>query len=313
MKENLFILTGPTAIGKTNVSIELAKALNGEIISADSMQIYKHMDIGTAKIKKEEMQEIPHYLVDIIDPDEDFTVANYKENAQKFISEINSKEKLPIVVGGTGLYINSLIYDLNFTKVPSDPKLREKLEKIGEEYGNDFLHNKLKQIDEESSIKINKNDRKRIIRAIEIYKITGKPRSLHNNNFRKPNNEYNFTMIGLNMDRKDLYDRINARVDSMIDNGLLDEVKSLLDMGYNKDLISMQAIGYKELIMYLEGKISLEESIEVIKKASRHYAKRQLTWFRRNEFINWINIDAFPDKSSLIEYIICNFKNKTFQ
>lgn len=313
MKENLFIIVGPTGIGKTKISIELAKALNGEIISADSMQIYKYMDIGTAKVTKEEMEGIPHHLINIINPDEDFTVSNYKENAKKIISEINSAGKLPIVVGGTGLYINSLIYDLNFTKVVSDDNLRIQLEKIADKYGNDFLHKKLEAVDEKSAEKIHKNDIKRIIRAIEIYKITGKPMSVHNKNFRKPNNEYNLTMIGLNMDRKKLYEKINNRVNSMIDKGLLEEVKALLDMGYSKDLVSMEGIGYKEIIMYLEGHISLERAIEIIQQASRNYAKRQLTWFRRNETINWINIEEFPSFDNLIEDIILKFKTNTFK
>lgn len=313
MKENLFIIVGPTGIGKTRVSISLAKALNGEVISADSMQIYKHMNIGTGKIRKKEMEGISHHLIDIVNPDEDFTVSNYKRSAKKIISEINSRGKLPIVAGGTGLYINSLIYDLNFTKVASNDKLRIELEDIGDEYGNEFLHNKLKEIDEKSAVKIHKNDRKRVIRAIEIYKVTGKPMSLHNKDFRKPNNEYNLTMIGLNMDRKKLYEKINSRVDLMIKNGLLEEVKSLLDMGYNKELISMQGIGYKEIIMYLEGDISLDESIELIQKGSRNYAKRQLTWFKRNEKINWINVDDFSHFNHLIDHIILQFNSKSFK
>lgn len=310
MKESLFILIGPTAIGKTKVSVELAKILNGEILSADSMQIYKYMDIGTAKIKKEEMEDIPHYLIDIVSPDEEFTVSNYKENAKKIISKINSKRKLPMVVGGTGLYVNSLIYDLNFTKVPSDIRIREELDSLANKYGNEFLHSKLEKIDKVSAEKIYANDRKRVIRAIEIYKMTGKPMSIHNENFRKPNNEYNLTMIGLNMDRKKLYDRINTRVDLMFQEGLIDEVKSLLSMGYTKELVSMKGIGYKEVIMYLDGSITLDESMEMIKKGSRNYAKRQLTWFRRNEMINWINIDDFSDFNSLIENIIYSLKNK---
>lgn len=313
MKENLFIIVGPTGIGKTSVSISLAKALDGEIVSADSMQIYKYMNIGTAKIQNEEMKDIPHYLVDFVNPDVDFTVSNYKRNAKKIISEINSREKLPIVVGGTGLYINSLIYDLNFTKVISNEKLRIKLENMADEFGNKFLHNRLKEIDPKSAEKIHKNDRKRVIRAIEIYEVTGKPMSLHNKDFRKPNDEYNLTMIGLNMDRKKLYEKINKRVNIMIEKGLIEEVKGLLKMGYNKDLISLEGIGYKEIIMYLEDDISLDESIELIKKNSRNYAKRQLTWFRRNEKVNWLDLDDFSDFNSLIKHIIFKYENKGFK
>lgn len=303
-KDNLFILVGPTAIGKTSVSIELAKRLNGEIISADSMQIYKYMDIGTAKITAEEMEGIPHYLIDIVYPDEEFTVADYKILAEKHIKEINSRNKLPIVVGGTGLYVNSLIYDLNFTQVPPNEKIRKKLEDLAEEYGNEYIHKMLEKIDKESYERIHVMDRKRIIRALEIFEATGIPMSEQSSNFRKQIDKYNLVMVGLNMDREKLYERINLRVDKMIEAGLIDEVSSLLKMGYSKSLTSMQGIGYKELIRYLEGDISLEESIELIKKGSRNYAKRQLTWFRRDSRIKWFNVDEYSNMDDLIKHII---------
>ncbi|WP_313756498.1 tRNA (adenosine(37)-N6)-dimethylallyltransferase MiaA [Tissierella sp.] len=309
-KDNLFILIGPTAIGKTALSVELAKRINGEIISADSMQIYKYMNIGSAKITKEEMENIPHHLIDIVFPNEDFTVADFKNNAVKLIKDINSRGKLPIVAGGTGLYINSLVYNLNFTQVAPNEEIRVKLEYLGDKYGNEYLHQQLEKIDIESAEKISVNDRKRIIRAIEIFKITDKPMSQHNKNFRIPIEDYNLVMIGLNMDRKELYNRINLRVDIMIEEGLIEEVNNLLKMGYNKELVSMQGIGYKEIIMYLEGNISLEKSIELIKQGSRNYAKRQLTWFRRDNRIKWVNVDEFSNLDDLSQYIIDYSKDK---
>ena len=310
-KENLLVLLGPTAIGKTDVSIDLAKRMNGEIISADSMQIYKYMDIGSAKVTKEEMQGIEHHLVDILNPDEDFTVANYKSRAEKLITEINNKGKLPIIAGGTGLYINSLVYDLNFTQVAPDEEFRSRLENIAEEKGNEFIYEKLAKIDKESSEKISPNDQKRVIRALEIFEVTGKTMSEYNKDFRKPIEDYNLVMIGLNMDRARLYERINLRVDIMMENGLVEEVKSILSMGYNKDLVSMQGIGYKEIIMYLENEITLERSIELIKQKSRNYAKRQLTWFRRDKRIKWMDLDNYSEMETLIEEII-EYTNERF-
>ncbi len=309
-KDNLFILIGPTAIGKTSLSIELAKRMNGEIISADSMQIYKYMNIGSAKVTKEEMENIPHHLIDIVLPNEDFTVANFKDNATNLIKDINDRGKLPIVAGGTGLYINSLVYNLNFTQVPPNYEIRNKLESLGDKYGNEYLHQELQKIDIESANKVSVNDRKRIIRAIEIFELTGKPMSVYNKNFRKPMEDYNLVMIGLNMDRKELYNRINLRVDLMIEEGLIEEVQTLLSMGYNKDLVSMQGIGYKEIIMYLEGTIALDESIELIKQGTRNYAKRQLTWFRRDNRIKWVNVDEISNLDDLSQYIIDYSKEK---
>ena len=303
-RENLLVLLGPTAIGKTDVSINLAKEIKGEIISADSMQIYKYMDIGSAKVTEEEMQGVEHHLVDILYPDEEFTVANYKSRAKELITKINNKNKIPIIAGGTGLYINSLVYDLNFTKVAANEDFRSRLEAIAEVKGNEYLHQELAKIDEESSLKISPNDQKRVIRALEIYEVTGKTMSEYNKDFRKPIEDYNLVMIGLNMDRTKLYERINLRVDIMIENGLVDEVRSILSKGYSKDLVSMQGIGYKEVIMYLEDELTLEESIELIKKKSRNYAKRQLTWFRRDYRIKWMNLDNYSDKESLTKDII---------
>lgn len=308
MKDNLLILVGPTAIGKTAVSTKLAELTNGEIISADSMQIYKYMDIGTAKITLDEMGTISHHLIDIVHPDEDFSVSDYKEKAVKLIKKINASGGLPIVAGGTGLYINSLVYNLNFTKVPSDEKIRKELEEKADLYGNEYLVQKLQTIDKESSKKIFLNDRKRLIRAIEIYKLTGKPMSEHNKNFRIPIDDYNLVMIGLNMDREKLYNRINNRVEIMVEEGLVNEVKNLLNMGYNTDLVSMQGIGYKEIIRYLQGDISFDQAIEQIKQGSRNYAKRQLTWFRRDDRIQWYDIEEFSSQDLLVSSIYKSIK-----
>lgn len=299
MNDKLFILMGPTAVGKTSISIDLAKRLNGEIISADSMQIYKYMNIGTAKVMPDEMEGIPHYLIDIIYPDENFTVSDYKRMATKYIKKVNQKNKLPIVVGGTGLYINSLVYKLNFASVPPNDEVRQKLET----YDNEYLHSKLIEVDRITGERISVNDRKRIIRALEIWEVSGKTPSEYNKNFREETDEYNLTMVCLNMDREKLYKRINDRVDLMIELGLVDEVKNILNMGYNKDLISMQGIGYKEIIMYLENKISLDDAINIIKQGSRNYAKRQLTWFKRDNRIKWIDIDNFESIDQISENI----------
>lgn len=299
MKENLCVITGPTGIGKTNLSLKLAKSLNGEIISSDSMQIYKYMNIGTAKLSPLKMEGIPHHLLDIVYPNEDFTVSDFKLKAKSLITDINRKNKLPMVVGGTGLYINSLVYDLDFTKVVYDENIRNKYDKISKEKGLKYLHNLLEEIDPISANKINMNDKKRVVRALEIYDITKKPMSEYNKNFRKENKDYNLAIICLNMDRSKLYDKINKRVDSMIENGLIKEVKFLLEMGYKPNSVALQGIGYKEIIMHLNKDSTLEESIDLIKQKSRNYAKRQLTWFRRDNRIKWIDVDEFEDFDSL--------------
>ena len=309
-KENLLILIGPTAIGKTELSLDLAKKMNGEIISADSMQIYKYMDIGSAKILQDEMEGIPHHLIDFLYPDEDFTVANYKENATNLIHDINKKGKLPIIVGGTGLYVNSIVYDLNFAEVSPDDSIRIELEALANEHGNEYLHQELEKIDKKSAERISPNDQKRLIRALEIYKTTGITMSEYNKDFRSENEDYNLVYIGLNMDRAKLYDRINLRVDAMIDNGLIEEVKSLLEMGYNKQLVSMQGIGYKEIIMYIDGTLTKEESLELIKQKTRNYAKRQLTWFRRDKRVKWFDIDEYLDNGALSQEVIKYVKEK---
>lgn len=250
------------------------------------------------------MDGITHHLVDFLYPDEDYTVADYKNDAENLIKDINNRDKTPIIVGGTGLYINSLIYELNFTRVEANEELRKKLQNFVKINGNKALHDKLCEIDPESAENIHKNDLKRVIRAIEINKESGMTMSSYNKNFRKYNDNYNLAMIGLNMDRQKLYKRINVRVDEMIHEGLIEEVKFILDMGYYKDLIALQGIGYKEIISYLEGESSLEEAIDLVKQKSRNYAKRQLTWFRREEKVKWFNKDKYKSEEQLDKEII---------
>lgn len=303
VKKPLVIVVGPTAIGKSSLSIELAKSLNGEIISADSMQIYKYMDIGTAKIREDEKQGIKHYLVDEVCPDVDFSVSDFQGKSNLYIDEILKKDKLPIVVGGTGLYINSLIYELDFANSISNWDLRNKYMAKANELGNECIHKELEEIDPISAKRIHLNDIKRIIRAIEIFHETGKPMSEYYKDFRKARDEFKIVMIGLKMDREKLYERINQRVDIMMDEGLVNEVEKLLTMGYYKNLTSMQAIGYKEIIKHFDGEYSMEETIEILKRESRRYAKRQMTWFRKEERVHWVDVDDFNDISSMSEYV----------
>jgi len=300
---NVIVIVGPTASGKTKISIELAKRINGEIISADSMQVYKYMDIGTAKPDEEERAGIKHYLIDEIYPDEEFSVARFKELALKYINEILQKGKVPIVAGGTGLYINSLIYNINFSETISDWELRESLKKEAEEKGNDFLHEKLRSIDPEAASRIHVNDIKRIIRAIEVYKHTNKPISYHQELSRQHPPEHRFLLIGLRMDRERLYERINKRVDIMIERGLIEEVKNLIKLGYDKNTVAMQGLGYKEILAYLRGEMSLEDAIYILKRDTRRYAKRQITWFKRIENIHWIDVDKCEGMSEILRNI----------
>ncbi|MEG1481113.1 tRNA (adenosine(37)-N6)-dimethylallyltransferase MiaA [Clostridium sp.] len=294
---NILVITGPTAVGKTELSIRLAKKLNGEIISADSMQIYRYMDIGSAKIKSEEMEGVTHHLIDIVNPKEPFSVADYKRLGEKCINDIVRRGKLPIIVGGTGLYINALTCNMDFTDAESDYEYRAELESLADKFGNLYIHNMLKSIDEESYIKIHENNRKKVIRALEVYKLTGKPFSSFDAGNDFYNSDYNVHYYVLNMDRTNLYSRINKRVDIMIDSGLEKECIKLKQMGYNSSMQSMQGIGYKEMLYYLDNKLSLDECIEMIKKGSRNYAKRQLTWFRRDPRANFLNKDELNDET----------------
>ncbi|MCI9016289.1 MAG: tRNA (adenosine(37)-N6)-dimethylallyltransferase MiaA [Clostridia bacterium] len=286
-KKKVIIICGPTASGKTNLSIELAKQIDGEIVSADSMQIYKDMDIGSAKPTKEEMQGIKHYMIDIVSPDQRYSVAQYKKQAKQAIKEIIEKGKIPIIVGGTGLYIDSLIYEIEYPEIEFDENYRKELEEIAK-VNLESLYKKAKEIDPIGIKKISQNDRKRIIRIIEIYKQTGKTKTQQEIESRKKEVEYNYIMYGINLEREILYQKINNRVDNMIEHGLIQEVKKVKQK-YKEHPTSMQALGYKEIKDYLDKKILKEEAIEKIKQESRRYAKRQLTWFKRNEQIIWLD------------------------
>lgn len=297
--EKVFIVLGPTASGKSALAVELAKQINGEIISADSMQIYKYMDIGTAKITPEETQGIKHYLIDEIYPDEEFSVAKFKEKAEEYLEQILSVGKTPIIAGGTGLYINSLIYNIDFAKAPMDSKWRDQLTKEAEENGIEVLFERLKEIDPTTWQRLHLNDTKRIIRALEVYYQTGQTMTEQIRRSREVPPKYDFVLIGLKLERELLYERINIRVDRMFERGLVQEVEKLVEMGYDKNTIAMQALGYKEVLSYLRKDISLEEAIYLIKRDSRHYAKRQMTWFRRLENVTWIDV-CEHDTSALL-------------
>ena len=310
MNNNLIVIAGPTGVGKTDLSICVADKINGEIISADSRQIYRYMDIGTAKVEKEYRDKIKHHMIDIVDPNEEFSVSDFKKITMEIIDDINKKGKIPLLVGGTGLYINSIVYEIDFTNVASNKTIREHYESILLEKGKQFLYELLMEKDYDTATKLNINDTKRIIRALEVYDVTKIPMSKQNKDFRKPSTKYNLSMYLLYMDRNKLYDRINARVDKMIEDGLINEVETLLKLGYEKSLNSMQGIGYKEIVDYLENKISLDEAVELIKKRSRNYAKRQLTWFKRDERCRWINVDEFSDVEDLCVWICSDIKKK---
>lgn len=296
MKPIVYVIGGPTASGKSKLAVELAKKVNGEIISADSMQIYKEMNIGTAKVNKEEMQGVQHYLVDFVSPDERYTVSNFKKDAEKAIEEILEKGKTPIVVGGTGLYIDSLIYGIEFQNEEVDLEYREKLNKIADEKGLESLYKKAQEIDPEAMKKISINDRKRIIRVLEIYHKTGKTKTEQELQSRKNEVKYEYKVFAITMDREKLYERIEKRIDFMIEQGLIEEVKQILEK-YHTFPTAMQGLGYKEVVEYLEGSCTKEEMIEKIKKETRHYAKRQLTWFRKNKETIWLDGEKSTDEN----------------
>lgn len=289
MKKPLIILTGPTAVGKTDLSISLAKEIRGSIISADSMQVYRHMDIGSAKIKREEQMGIPHYLIDVLEPWDEFHVVRFQEMALKAMDEIYEQGRIPIITGGTGFYIQALLYGIDFTENEQDTSYRIELEKIADEKGVMVLHNMLKEVDEKAALEIHPNNRKRVIRALEFYHLTGKRISEHNEEERMKESPYQFCYFVLNDERERLYERINQRVDLMLQEGLVEEVKALKKMGCTRDMVSMQGLGYKEILDYLDDSITLEEAVYYIKRDTRHFAKRQLTWFRREKEVIWIN------------------------
>jgi len=288
IKPKVIVICGPTASGKTSLAIELAKKINGEIVSCDSMQIYKDMTIGTAKPTIEEMQGIKHYLIDFVLPNQRYSVAEYKNDATKAIEEILAKGKIPIVVGGTGLYMDSLIYGIEYNDIKIDEEYRKKLEKIAEEQGLNTLYEMAKKVDEEATKRISSNDKKRIMRILEIYKATGKTKTEQEEESRRKEIKYDFKIFALNMERSILYERINKRVDKMIEDGLIEEVQNLLNK-YDQFPTAMQGLGYKEIVEYLKGIYTKEEAIEEIKLQSRRYAKRQLTWFRKNKQTIWLD------------------------
>ena len=301
-KQPLIILTGPTAVGKAALSIGLAKALNGEIISADSMQVYRHMDIGTAKIKPEQMQGIRHYLIDELEPSEEFSVAVFKERCQKYMGEIYGRGKVPILVGGTGFYIQSVLYSVDFKMAESDTSYREELAAFARREGNGALHAELARVDKKAAEAIHPNNVKRVIRALEYYKQTGQKISEHNEEQRKKESGYQFRYYVLSLPREILYKRINKRVDRMKEEGLAGEVQSLLKMGCTREMVSMQGLGYKEIIDALEGRDTMEHAFERIKQETRHFAKRQFTWFRRERDVTWLEKEKFADEESLLQY-----------
>lgn len=310
-KKPLIILTGPTAVGKTKSSIGLAKAVNGEIISADSMQIYKHMDIGSAKIRPQEMEGIPHYLVDVLEPDEEFNVVRFQKMAKKAMEHIYAKGKIPIVVGGTGFYIQALLYDIDFTDNEEDNTYRKELEKLAEEKGCEYLHKELRKIDPKSADEIHANNIKRVIRALEFFHQTGQKISEHNEKERAKESPYIFRYFVLTDAREVLYDRINRRVDVMLEEGLVQEVMSLKEKGYTRDMVSMQGLGYKEILSYLDGECTLEEAIYILKRDTRHFAKRQLTWFRRERDVTWVDKRQFDrDENRILDYMIDKWKER---
>lgn len=302
-KQKMILLTGPTAVGKTELSIALAKKYNGEIISADSMQVYRHMDIGTAKIRPEEMQSVPHYLIDCLEPDEEFHVMRFQQMAKEALKNIYAAGHLPIIVGGTGFYIQALLYDISFGEEDGATKTREKWEQYAKERGVDALHEELQKVDPKSAEKIHKNNVKRVVRALQFYEDFGKKISEHNEQEMQKTSPYDFRYFVLTNDRAVLYDRINRRVDQMIEDGLVEEVRRLKEMGYTKELVSMQGLGYKEILAYLDGQTTLNEAVAILKRDTRHFAKRQLTWFKRERDVIWLDKQIYPDTNALLAQI----------
>ena len=310
-KRPMVILTGPTAVGKTALSIELAKKINGSIISADSMQVYRHMDIGSAKVMPEEMDGVRHYLIDEFEPDEEFHVVKFVERAKEHLEEIYAEGKIPIIAGGTGFYIQALLYDIDFTEQECDEAYRAELEQLAAEKGADYLHNMLREVDPASADAIHANNIKRVIRALEFYHLSGKRISEHNEKEREKTSPYHFAYFVLTDERSHLYANIDKRVDLMIEQGLVEEVKKLKSMGYHKEMVSMQGLGYKEILDYLDGKTTLKEAIYIIKRETRHFAKRQLTWFRRERDVIWLNKQDYDyHDEKILDSMINTLKDK---
>ena len=300
MKRPLIILTGPTAVGKTAASIGLAKAIGGEIISADSMQVYRHMDIGSAKIRPKEMQGISHHLIDVLEPEEEFHVVKFQQMAKAAMEEIYAKGKIPVLVGGTGFYIQAITKDIDFTQAEQEDGYRQELEQLAAEKGNEYLHQMLLDVDPVSAGEIHANNVKRVIRALEFFHQNQSPISAHNQEQKEHETPYNLAYFVLNVPRELLYKRIDDRIDEMLKEGLLEEVQKLKDMGYHRGMVSMQGLGYKEILAYLDGEYPLEEAVRILKRDTRHFAKRQLTWFRREKDTIWMNKDEFDYREDRI-------------
>lgn len=311
MKKPLIVLTGPTAVGKTKLSIALAKAVNGEIISADSMQVYRYMDVGSAKITPDEMDGVPHHLVDVLDPTEDFNIVLFQQLAKKSMEEIYSKGKIPILVGGTGFYIQAITRDIDFTQSEQDDSYHQELEALAAEKGSSFLHDMLASVDPKSAEDIHENNVKRVIRALEFYKQNGTRISEHNEEQKEHVSPYNLAYFVLNAPRPLLYERIDARVDEMLKNGLVEEVKTLQRMGCHRGMVSMQGLGYKEILAWLEGEYPYDEAVRILKRDTRHFAKRQLTWFRREGEVTWVDKDKFDyNDSQILTYMLSVCREK---
>lgn len=304
-KKPLIVLTGPTAVGKTKLSISLAKAVNGEIISADSMQVYQYMDIGSAKIRPSEMQGIPHHLVDVLKPEEEFHIVRFQEMAHAAMGEIYAKGKIPILVGGTGFYIQAVTRAIDFTEAVQEDSYRRELEALGKEQGAEALHQMLEEVDPVSAKEIHANNIKRVIRALEFYHQNGTPISAHNQAQKEHESPYNLAYFVLNAPRELLYKRIDQRVEEMMEEGLLEEIEALRAKGCHRGMVSMQGLGYKEMLAYLDGEYPLEEAVRILKRDTRHFAKRQLTWFRREQEVIWVNKDEFDyDENRILEYML---------
>lgn len=310
-KKNLVILTGPTAVGKTKLSIELAKRIGGEVISADSMQVYKYMDIGSAKIKKEEMDGVVHHLIDVLGPTEDFDVFRFQQMAKEVMDGIYERGHIPVIVGGTGFYIQALLYDIDFTQSDENTQLRRQLERFAEENGTHALHERLRECDPQAADEIHENNVKRVIRAIEYYEQTGEKISAHNKEQREKESPYNFCYFVLNDERAKLYERIDQRVDIMLEDGLVKEVEKLLAMGCKRASTAMQGLGYKEMIDYLQGEIDLERAVYLIKRDTRHFAKRQITWFKREKDVVWVQKDQLgQEEETILAFMLEELKKR---
>lgn len=307
----MIILTGPTAVGKSALSVELAKKINGAVISADSMQVYRHMDIGSAKITPGEMQGVTHYMIDELEPDEEFHVVRFVTMAKEYLKEIYADGKIPIIAGGTGFYIQALLYDIDFTEQQCDETYRRQLEDLAREHGAEYLHGILREVDPASAEAIHANNIKRVIRALEFYHLSGKKISEHNETERQKQSPYNFAYFVLTDERAKLYERIDRRVNAMIEAGLVEEVKKLKSMGCSREMVSMQGLGYKEILAYLDGGCTLEEAAYIIKRETRHFAKRQLTWFKRERDVIWLDKQAFGyDDAAILKDMISILEEK---